>query len=145
MIRKNPAHSKPPCNKTEKIVSGSNETIKDNLSAGKHVIKFVNPEFGYKEINLNLNEKEIKSITCYFQQQVNIQSLNVYGDAFWGTIYVNEKNTGKTTPSDMLLGPGQYKITVKKAGYETVENDVLLNIEPTLNKLKTHSLVFHLK
>ncbi|MGB8317820.1 MAG: serine/threonine-protein kinase [Ignavibacteriaceae bacterium] len=127
-----------------KIASGTSEIVRSNVSSGQHIIKFVNAQFGTKELNLDINNQESKSITCYFRQQINIQSLNVKGDAFWGNIYINGKNTGKTTPGDTLLGPGSYTITVKKTGYKTDEGDVVLNITPTF-ELKTHSLVFHLK
>jgi len=127
-----------------KIASGTSEIVRSNVSSGQHKIKFVNTQFGTKELNLDINNQESKSITCYFRQQINIQSLNVKGDAFWGNIYINGKNTGKTTPGDTLLGPGTYNITVKKTGYKTDEGDVVLNITPTF-ELKTHSLVFHLK
>ena len=127
-----------------KIASGTSEIVRSNVTAGQHRIRFVNSEFGTKELTLDLDKHQSKSITCYFMQQINIQSLNVKGEAFWGTIYINGKNTGKTTPGDTLLGPGTYKITVKKIGYKTVEEDAVLNISPTF-ELKTHSLVFHLK
>ena len=127
-----------------KIASGTNEIIRSSVSSGQHKIKFASSEFGSSELTVKLNNEETKSITCYFRQQVNIQSLNVKGDAFWGTIYINDVNTGKTTPGDTLLGPGTYRITVKKTGYKTVEEDEVLNIAPAF-ELKTHSLVFHLK
>ena len=126
------------------VISNSTKAIKSNISTGKHTIKFVHPEFGSKSVTINLSNKQNKQITCYFQQQVNIQSLNNSGDAFWGTIYLNGVNTDKTTPGDLLLGAGTYKISVKKAGYQTIENEVQLNIAPALER-KTHSLVFHFK
>ncbi len=128
----------------KKIASNSTSEIHKNIFAGRHTIKFVNTKFGTKELRVDLNKKQKKDITCYFQQQINIQSLDVNGKAFWGSIYINGKNTGKTTPGDVELGPGNYTITVKKIGYQTVEPEAVLNISPTF-KLKTHSLVFHLK
>ena len=127
-----------------KIASGTNEIIRSSVSAGQHKIKFASSEFGTSELTVNLDNEQTKSITCFFRQQINIQSLNVKGDAFWGTIYINDVNTGKTTPGDTLLGPGTYRITVKKTGYKTVEEDAVLNITPSF-ELKTRSLVFHLK
>ena len=127
-----------------KIASNTNEIIRSSVAAGQHKITFTSSEFGSKELTLKLNKDESKTLTCYFRQQINIQSLNVKGDAFWGTIYINGENTGKTTPGDTLLGPGTYRITVKKTGYKTVEDDAVLNITPTF-ELKTHSLVFHFK
>jgi len=127
-----------------KVLSNSEESIKKRVSVGKHTIKFVHPDFGSKSVAVNLTNKQNRQITCYFQQQVNIQSLNNKEEPFWGTIYLNGVSTDKTTPGDLLLGPGKYKISVKKTGYITVESDVQLNISPTLEP-KTYSLVFHLK
>ncbi len=126
------------------VLSNSAEVIRNTVTAGKHTIKFVHPEFGTKTITVDLNKSQDKQITCYFQQQVNIQSLNNAGDPFWGTIYLNGVNTNKTTPGDLSLGPGSYKIAVKKTGYQTVENDLQLNISPSFEKM-SHSLVFHFK
>jgi serine/threonine protein kinase len=127
-----------------KVLSNSKESIRNNLSVGKHIVKFVHPEFGTKSVTVDLSNKQNKQITCYFQQQVNIQSLSNTGDPIWGMIYLNGNSTDKTTPGDLNLGPGTYKITVKKTGYKTVENDVQLTIDPTFEP-KTHSLVFHFK
>lgn len=126
------------------VSSNTNEVINKQVTAGKHAIKFVNTEYGSAQINLDIKQNQTKNLTCYFQQQVNIQSLNSNGDAFWGSIYINGTNTEKTTPSDILLSPGNYKIAVKKMGYKTVENEVDLKITPTFSS-KSHSLVFHFK
>jgi hypothetical protein len=128
----------------KKVLSNSNETIRNLVTAGEHRIKFVHPKFGTKEISVNLSKNQDKELTCYFQQQVNIQSLSNTGDPIWGMIYLNGKNTDKTTPGDLNLGPGNYKITVKKTGYRTVEDDVPLTISPTFEP-KTHTLVFHFR
>jgi eukaryotic-like serine/threonine-protein kinase len=128
----------------KQILTNSDETIRNTVSTGKHTIKFVHPKFGSKVISVNLSAGQNKQITCYFQQQVNIQSLNNAGDPFWGMIYLNGNNTDKTTPGDLMLGPGNYKVSVKKTGYRTVENDLQLNISPGFEQ-KTHSLVFHFK
>ncbi len=127
-----------------RVLSDSDEKIRNSVESGKHTIKFTHPEFGTKLVSVNLSANQNKEITCYFQQQVNIQSLSNTGDPIWGMIYLNGQSTDKTTPGDLNLGPGTYKITVKKTGYRTVENDIQLIISPSLEP-KTHSLVFHFK
>lgn len=127
-----------------KVSSNSAEPVRNNVTAGKHTVKFVHPEYGTKSVTVDLNSRQDKQITCYFQQQVNIQSLSNTGDPIWGMIYLNGNSTDKTTPGDLNLGPGTYKITVKKTGYKTAENDVQLTIAPAFEP-KTHSLVFHFK
>jgi serine/threonine protein kinase len=128
----------------ELVASNSSDVIKKTIATGNHTVKFVHTQFGSKSFTINLKKNQDKQLTCYFQQQVNIQSLNNAGDPFWGMIYLNDVNTNKTTPGDLTLGPGNYKISVKKTGYQTVENDVRLDIAPSTER-KTHSLVFHFK
>ncbi len=127
-----------------KVLTDSDEKIRNTVESGKHTIKFTHPEFGTKTFSVNVGGSQSKELTCYFQQQVNIQSLSSSGDPIWGVIYLNGQSTDKTTPGDLNLGPGTYKITVKKTGYRTVENDIQLIISPSLEP-QTHSLVFHFK
>ena len=127
-----------------RVLSDSDEKIRNSVPSGKHTIKFTHPEFGSKIVSVNVSGSQSKELTCYFQQLVNIQSLSSSGDPIWGVIYLNGKSTDKTTPGDLNLGPGSHKITVKKTGYSTVENDIQLTVSPTLEP-KTHSLVFHFK
>ena len=35
----------------KKVLSNSDETIRDDISAGKHTVKFVHPEYGLKKIH----------------------------------------------------------------------------------------------
>lgn len=123
------------------VGSGKN-AVNSEVSSGRHTLKFVHPQFGEKTTVVDLSPNQSRSLTCYFQQKVTIQSLNKAGDAFWGTIYINGENTNRTTPADMMLGPGNYKITVRKTGFKTIEDEVVLNITPGFEK-KNHPLVFN--
>lgn len=125
-------------------LESSGNAVNAEVTSGRHSVKFVHPQFGTKETTVNLSANETKSLTCYFQQQITIQSLNNSGDAFWGTIYINGENTGRTTPGDLLLGAGSHRVTVKKTGYKTREDEIVLNISPSF-ELKSQALVFHLE
>jgi eukaryotic-like serine/threonine-protein kinase len=125
-----------------KSLGTSVKEIRNTVKAGSYNIKFIHPQYGTKNTSITLKEGQSRSLTCYFEHQVNIQSLNKSGEAFWGTVYINGTNTNLTTPVDLHLGPGKYEITVKKAGYKTVENDVVLSITPGFER-KSHPIVFH--
>jgi len=123
---------------------GTNQVLTKNVAAGRYRIKFANEKNISEEITVDLKEKQSKEFNCYFKRQVNILSLNEAGDSFWGNIIVNGNNTGIPTPGNITLEAGTHKITVKKTGYTTVENEVSLKINPSF-KEETLSLVFHLK
>jgi serine/threonine protein kinase len=122
----------------------ANQILTKNVIAGKQKVKFVNEKNIGEELTIDLKEKQSKKYNCYFRQQINILSLNEAGDSFWGNIYVNGNNTGIPTPGNITLETGIHKVTVKKTGYTTVENEIPVNIKPSL-KEKSLSLVFHLK
>ncbi|MFH1197546.1 MAG: serine/threonine-protein kinase [bacterium] len=120
------------------------EKLRITVDAGNHSIKFEHPEYGTKITSMDLRGGEEKILTCYFQQRVNIQSLNETGQPFWGVVYINEKITDLVTPCNTQLSPGNYKISVKRSGYMTEENYKMVSVSPSFEK-KPQSLVFHLK
>ncbi|QQS36574.1 MAG: serine/threonine protein kinase [Ignavibacteriales bacterium] len=122
----------------------NNGSVRVQVPTGTHNIEFSHPVYGSKKSTIKIDSDQSKELTCYFRQRINIQSLNKNGDAFWGTIYINNVNTGKTTPGDTLLGPGTYNITVKKAGYKTTETDQVVKISPSF-EFRPRSMVFHLE
>ena len=122
----------------------ANQVLTKKVDAGKHKIKFVNEKNLNEEMIVDLKEKQNRNITCYFKQQVNILSLNETGDSFWGNIFVNGNNTGIPTPGNITLEAGTHRVTVKKTGYTTVENEITVKIDPSL-KEESRSLVFHLR
>lgn len=124
------------------IASNSDQPVTKKIPAGSVTLKFTHPEFGTFTSKVNLSAGQTKLLTCYFQQQVSINSLNENGDAMWGTIYINGKNIDKNTPGNTQLSPGTYHLTVKKNGYKTVEDEKVITVTPTLQP-KNHSLVFH--
>ncbi len=122
----------------------ANQVLTKTVDAGKQKVKFVNEKNIDEEITVDLKERQTRKLNCYFKQQVNVQSLNEDGDSFWGNIFVNGNNTGIPTPGSITLEAGKHKVTVKKTGYTTVENEIPVNIKPSL-KTESLSLVFHLK
>ena len=114
------------------------------LGAGSFQVKFVHPEFGTKIATVNLVEGDNKKLICYFQQTINIQSLNEDGDATWASIFINNTNTGFYTPREIKLGPGNYEVFVRKSGFETIENAFPITITPTFLD-KQIPLVFNIK
>jgi eukaryotic-like serine/threonine-protein kinase len=121
------------------IANNSSSAVRKKFSAGRYRIGFRHPQYGSRETTVTLTAGQTKSLTCYFEQFVNIGSNPV-----WGTIFVNGKNTGEYTPKDRLkLKPGKHSITVRRDGYTTKEGTRSIIVEPGFRK-KVHTLVFTL-
>lgn len=128
----------------ELIAGNSSNKISTTLGEGSFNIKFSHPEFGTKTATVSLNDGDSKNLVCYFQRTINIQSLNEDGEATWASIFINNENTELYTPREIQLGPGNYKIFVRKSGFKTIENAAEIKIEPSFSD-KPIPLVFNLK
>jgi serine/threonine protein kinase len=128
----------------ELIAGNSSNKISKTLGEGSFNVKFSHPEFGTKTTTVSLRDGDSKNLVCYFQKTINIQSLNEDGEATWASIFINNENTELYTPREIQLGPGDYKIFVRKSGFKTLENAAEINIEPSFSD-KPIPLVFNLK
>jgi serine/threonine protein kinase len=118
----------------------TNQVTTVEVASGERTILFEHPVYGSKILQLTLTPGETKTITCYFESYVSIQSLPV-----WGTIMIDGKNTDVSTPKDRYpLGVGKHRVTVTRAGYETVEGDKEITIMPAF-KENVYQLVFNLR
>jgi len=126
------------------IATNTSDKIIESLIPGKHKIKFEHPDYGEKIVNISLKEAERTNYTCYFQQDLNIQTLNESGEAIWASIFLNDNSTDFYTPKVIALGPGTYKVYVSKTGFETIEEPKTITIEPSFSE-EDIPMVFHLK
>ncbi|MEK7671411.1 MAG: PEGA domain-containing protein, partial [Bacteroidota bacterium] len=100
------------------------------------------PQYGRKRVAVKVQPGETKKLTCYFETYVSIVAS---GDAAWGLIVLDGKTTEGQTPIDgMPFGPGRHRISVSKMGFETVEGEKVINVEPTFER-KVVRLAFTLK
>ncbi|MGH1362399.1 MAG: protein kinase domain-containing protein [Calditrichia bacterium] len=116
------------------------------VDKGEHKVRFVHPQYGSRDFSLSVDRGETKSLTCYFESFLNIQSLDENGSSFFSYLVINGENTGVPTPiANYPLGPGTYRISVRRLGYHTVEDDKVITVTPRRNKPKTQKLVFTLE
>ncbi len=125
--------------------STSNATLRTRAAAGNRKILFRHPEYGAKEVTLNAKTSGENRLTCYFESYLSINSVDENGDLRWGNIYINGRNIDQTTPrSELPLGVGTYRITVKRSGHETVEGEKTITVRPDTKKV-VHRLKFTLR
>jgi serine/threonine protein kinase len=128
------------------IKSGNSAAAKEiQVMAGDRVVTFQHPTYGSAKFTLSIRAGETKKLTCYFESYVSIQTLGESGGGVWGTIVVDGQNTGVQTPRDRYpLGPGRHLITVARSGYETVEGEKEVVVQPTMQE-RVIPLSFRLK
>lgn len=82
-----------------------------DVSVGDHTVTCRHPEHGSVQTTVSVSEGRSKALTCYFEQEVNVNT----NDA-WGRIWVNGRNTGQNTNANgrLSLSPGTYRIEVRR-------------------------------
>ncbi|MEK7249650.1 MAG: PEGA domain-containing protein, partial [Bacteroidota bacterium] len=132
---------------TISVDGGARSSLGDEVStlqvnAGERSILFESPQYGSKRVAVKVQPGETKKLTCYFETYVSIVAS---GGAGWGLIVLDGKTTEGQTPIDgMPFGPGRHRISVSKMGFETVEGEKVINVEPTFER-KVVRLAFTLK
>lgn len=112
------------------------------VAPGQRTIIFEHPTYGSKRINVTLQAGEQRQLTCYFETYLSVATT---GDAAWGQLVIDGKATDVQTPIDGYpLGPGRHRISVSKMGYETVEGEKVVVVEPTFER-RVERLSFTLK
>lgn len=101
------------------------------LPPGTHTVTFHHPTYGSREERIRVEAGEEKTLTYYFTGLVNIPSpLLANGEERWCTIEVNGEVQDGFTPKTLVLGPGRHTISLRKAGYEILDNGQQVEIRP---------------
>ena len=111
-----------------------------SVSAGTHTVRCEHPQYGALEAAVRVRAGQQETATCYFQTRVNVQTTTDTGPT-WGAVWINGVNSGETTPTVLTLGPGAYRIEVRRDGYQVLEGPRSLNLTAGLEQ-KTERLVF---
>lgn len=121
------------------LISG--QTV--STQSGLNTLVMRHPEYGTFEQSVSVTAGSRSELTCYFDGLVNIRATPV-----WGTVWLNGEATEFATDTQLQLGPGEYRVEVRKFEYETemVEGPVgMVHIQPTCGDRMTFDFVFSLK
>lgn len=115
------------------------------LNAGTYTIRFQHSRYGARDTTLVLQAGEERSVTCYFVNYLNVQTLMEDETPLWANVIVDGQNTEKTTPlADYVLAHGRHTITVMKSGYITLNADQKISVNPTFSK-RVIRMVFYIR
>ncbi len=124
-----------------------NAPLTITVPAGRRVIKFRSATGEEHSRTINLTNGAQRKYRCYFESYLNIQSVDITGEAVWASILLNGKILDEelTTPQARLPLPvGTHRISVRRNGYRTVTAEKLIKVLPS-NEMRIDTLVFKLQ
>ncbi|NNF57734.1 MAG: protein kinase [Rhodothermaceae bacterium] len=124
--------------------SGSG-TARLSVAAGTHTVTFRHPSYGQHQERVQVAPGETKTLTCYFEGQIRVSARleGGGGPAPFGAVWINGQNTGQFTPTTLTRGPGTYRISLRRDGYNTPDGVQTVTIAPSLSPI-SRSLSFRL-
>lgn len=129
------------------ILKSSNISQKASLKlpSGSHKVSFRKAGCGERNVDVEIQKGKSVDATCYFEADVNIQSLDDSDEPLFGSIVIDGINTGMYTPkSGYRLECGTHRISVTRVGYTTIEGTRTAVVKPSQDK-NTFEFVFHLR
>lgn len=120
----------------------------ESMAPGSVIEKIV--ENALENLQKTLRKEEGKnwaqSVTFFYVQEQQVRSkINIYSNPSGAEVYVNDKYEGNT-PLTLSLLPGNYRITLKKEGYEDYytnivvqegrDRDYTFNLKPAYGTLR---------
>lgn len=124
-----------------------NAPLTISVPAGRRVLKFRSATGEEHSRTINLANGAQRKYRCYFESYLNIQSVDIAGEAVWASILLNGKilDDELTTPQARLPLPvGTHRISVRRNGYRTVTEEKLIKVLPA-NEMRIDTLVFKLQ
>ncbi|MBI5473542.1 MAG: serine/threonine protein kinase [Ignavibacteriae bacterium] len=107
----------------------SGDFVSMQVKSGARRVTFENPKYGSKQFTITLHPNETKKVTCYFEAEANVA---VSGGAMWAYIVLDGKATDLQAPRAFTLGPGRHRVSVSKMGFDVVEGEQVVDVEPSL-------------
>jgi hypothetical protein len=101
-----------------------------NLAAGAHTVVFTKP--GYIEESRSVEVAAGKSVGVDVQLNPMVSSVMVSSTPNGANIWIDGKDTGKTTPAPIILEKGQHSILLRKQGFKEVSTSETLAEGQTL-------------
>lgn len=117
------------------------------LPPGRHRAVFTHPVHGTAEEPITVGAGEERTLTFHMAGTVSIPSplLEDGSEGPWAAIWINgETREDWYTPKTIPLGPGTYRIALRKTGYEILNNDQQIRIEPGFNP-QEYGLTFRMR
>lgn len=117
------------------------------LLSGEHTVLCSHPQYGPVQTRVDVVAGQTRSLTCYFEQTVNVVTLPDQGEGLapWASVVINgDKSSTLTTLSPFTLSPDTFIISVEQFGYTPLTPPETLIVRPAFSDT-TYSLRFQLR
>ncbi len=110
------------------------------ISGGIHILRVVNETLGEWMKKIEINNETLQKFNIDFGKG----KLKIISKPTLAEIFINERSTGRTTPAEYSIKPGEYTIQVKKNGYYPSEVKEI-TIDYDIYEGKEGKITFELK
>jgi serine/threonine protein kinase len=116
----------------------SSSNIKYNLElpVDRYKLKVIHPTLGVWEKIIEINPGETTEFTVDFNYtlKIPVTAIDASGNSITADIYLDDHNTGKTTPAEIIVNVGIHKFSVKKEGYTADNEETEILVDKGLDK-----------
>ncbi len=121
------------------------KSVQLSVPAGTHQVTFEHPQYGKATVPVEVQPDRVTPLTYYFEAYLSIVTLDENGEPLWATLVLNGEDTGEIAARDRYpLGVGTYRISVKRVGYEVLNEEEVIQVNPGPEK-KEYNLTFRLR
>lgn len=83
---------------------------------------------------LQLDAGAQRTLTCYFERKLTVQVRRENGSPIWARILVNDAEAGQSQDLVLTRGPGTYKISVERFGYDVLTSPQNITVAPAFEE-----------
>ena len=116
----------------------SSSNIKYNLElpVNRYKLKVIHPTLGVWEKSIEIKPGETTELTVDFNYtlKIPVTAIDDFGNPIVAEIYLDDHNTGKTTPAEIVVNVGLHKFSVKKDGYTADNEETEILVDKGLDK-----------
>ncbi|MEM1043021.1 MAG: PEGA domain-containing protein [Bacteroidota bacterium] len=117
-----------------------------SLTPGRHTVRCESPEYGPYETTVRVRAGQTARATCHFVTPVRVQANPASGSGdVWGEIWINGRNTQEFASKELSLGPGTYRVEVRREGYRVEPASHTITLRAGLEQPDPVPLIFEMK
>ena len=122
--------------------SSADTKYKISLPVAQYEIKVIHPTLGTWKRSVKIQPEKVADLTVDFNQKIKMQvdAIDQAGNPVYAEIFLDNQNTGKSTPETIDVRLGFHRLMVKKDGYLTSNGEREIMVDEHLRDTQTFIL-----